>query len=84
MSGKRRKKPGKGPRKAETYRAARRNAVLRGEVPQLWQGAPANYHPVTNCGRVYPYDSARQRARYAWQHAKALAKRAAMMQEAAE
>jgi hypothetical protein len=83
MSGKRGQKTGKGPRKAETYRAARRNAALRGEVPQLWQGAPANYRPVVNHGHVYPYDSAGQRARCAYQHAKAPANRA-VLQEAAE
>lgn len=32
----------KGPRKAETYRAARRNAVLRGDPRQPWPGVKTN------------------------------------------
>lgn len=31
-----RKRNRRGPRKAETYRVARRNAVLRGEVKGVW------------------------------------------------
>jgi hypothetical protein len=85
LLGERRKKSGKGPRKAETYRAARRNAVLRGEVAQLWQGVEGIYSPIHHLrSRRYPYDGVRQRARYARQHAKQLAKRAVLMQEAAE
>jgi hypothetical protein len=34
---KKQKRRGEGPRKAQTYRAARRNAALRGEVPGVWK-----------------------------------------------
>lgn len=33
----------KAPRLAETYRGARRGAVLRGKPKGVWQGAPATY-----------------------------------------
>lgn len=38
----------RGPRKAATYRAARRNEVLRGDVHSTWKGAEAKYQPYAN------------------------------------
>lgn len=35
----------KTPRASSTYRAARRNAVLRGDVKGVWRGAEATYRP---------------------------------------
>jgi len=49
----------KGPRKAHTYRAARRNATKAAR--EIWVGAMAKYQGVrTHTGKKYPYGSVKR------------------------
>lgn len=59
----------KPPRRSDSYRSARRNDVLRGNVRGVWQGVCAVYIPYRPKGqtvpKVYPYASKRQNTRFA-------------------
>lgn len=58
-----RKKPR---RKAESYRSARRNEVLRGNVRSTWKGAKAiHLVPEWPAGKTYRPNGKRERARRA-------------------